>query len=162
MQLTDYVKESSKYCASKRIFDEDLIQEVAISMWKSDQKFNGGGSIRGFRAQQASFALQDLFKIQKYQREFNKTLKEYYKDTRKTYYYNSIFDECKALLTKGEYELLEDYFIKNLTFTEMAKKYDSTPQTARARISRIISKLKSAYHFYQTRVITTKFRVKNS
>lgn len=148
MQLTNYVQESRKFCAKRRVFDDDLVQEIAITMWQADNDFDGRGEKIGYRANRSMYKLLSLFRERKEDLDRRKIIEKHYRDTQKIDYYSDIFSKCRILLSRLEYDILHSYFVENLNFKEMGQKYGTTRETIRTRLKRIISKLKSSHCVY--------------
>ena len=143
--------------------DEDAISNVATQIMIADGKFNGEGSLNGYRKQRAIWAIKSYLERRKRQsakiwslnRGFNidedGELGDYIADDRLSPEATAIQNEQKVLindllhsgvLTEKEHKYIEAHYWENLSCAEIARMHDISRQAVHDCISRGINKLK--------------------
>ena len=121
---------------------EDITQDVFCAAWNDIDKFLKHPEPKGWLIVTAKNKLRELYR--KLAHEAPETLKEIPEPAAEEADYGEIELDLTAfrIISREEWKLIKDYYLVGIKITELAEKYETTPNNMRVKLCRLKAKLR--------------------
>lgn len=146
MEYKEYEKSAEKIlCYHKQPITDENIGIVINYIMTADHRFNGIGTMHGFRKLYLDYAIKTIIQNAQKQKRFI-FLENYDKFQNKLKYKDPdpfFWENFKSLLTNIEYDAILLRYKNNMTFDEIGLTFNKSHEWARTIINKALGKIKN-------------------